>query len=77
MTLNRNYLSLANPPVFAKNNNEALSPTPKPPRFKLINIQYEFDGDGGYAYDDTLYDDDIGDRGVEKGDRRMYVRTIG
>jgi hypothetical protein len=52
-------------------------PTPKPPRFKRINIQYEFDDDGGCDDDNTLYDDDIGDRGVERGDRRTYVRIIG
>jgi hypothetical protein len=39
-------------------------------------MQCEFDDGGGYD-DDTLYDHDIGDRGVERGDRRMYVRVIG
>ena len=39
-------------------------------------MQCEFVDDGGYD-DDNLYDDDIGDRGVERSERRMYVRIIG
>ena len=35
-------------------------------------IQYESD-DGGDYDDDTLYGDDIGDRGVERGDGMLCV----